>query len=131
MMKRYTVTAATPLTDSFSARNKRQVEVEKIQKQLDMFSGSQRAAVLIEPKSPFGNFGQSCHLSVVLQAIARNPHVLGYFLNNEDKPKHCTDEACVACALSESLKQLLITEDKDGHAPVGLLDRSWLKREVS
>lgn len=86
--------------------------------------------VLSAPKGLF-NLGQSCYLSVILQAIAHNPHVTDYFLEKEHKPKHCTREACVACALNESLKQLLTTEDNEGHAPVSLLHKSWLNSPVS
>lgn len=128
MMKRCTDSAATPLTDNFPARKKRKEELEK-RKQLRM-SASNPSTVLSEPKGLY-NLGQSCYLSVILQAIAHNPHVTDYFLENEHKPKHCAEESCVACALNESLKQLLITEDKEGHAPVGLLHTSWLNSPVS
>lgn len=128
MMKRYTVTAATPLTDNFLARKKRKQELEK-RKQLRMSSSNPRV-VFSEPKGVY-NLGQSCYLSVILQAIAHNPHVTAYFLENEHKPRHCASESCIACALNESLKQLLIAEGKEGHAPVGLLYRSWLKSSVS
>lgn len=128
MTNRYTVTAATPLTDNLLARKKRKQELEK-RKELKM-SFSNPRTVFSEPKGLY-NLGQSCYLSVILQAIAHNPHVTGYFLENEHKPKHCAIDTCVACALHDSLKQLLITEGKEGHAPVGLLYKSWLKSPVS
>lgn len=128
MMKRYTVTAAKPLTDNFPARKKRKEELEK-RKQLRM-STSNPLIVFSEPKGVY-NLGQSCYLSVILQAIAHNPHVTTYFLQNEHKAKHCASESCIACALNESLKQLLIVDGKEGHAPVGLLYRSWLNDSVS
>lgn len=128
MMKRYTVTAATPLTDNFPARKKRKQELET-RKQLKMSSSNPRI-VFSEPKGVY-NLGQSCYLSVILQAMAHNPHVTAYFLQNEHKPRHCASDSCIACALSDSLKQLLITEGREGHAPVGLLYRTWLKNTVS
>lgn len=128
MMKRYTLTAATPLTDNFPARKKRKQELET-RKQLKMSSSNPRI-VFSEPKGVY-NLGQSCYLSVILQAMAHNPHVTAYFLQNEHKPRHCASDSCIACALSDSLKQLLITEGREGHAPVGLLYRTWLKNTVS
>lgn len=128
IMKRYTLTAATPLTDNFLARKKRKEELEK-RKQLRMSSSNPRI-VFSEPKGVY-NLGQSCYLSVILQAIAHNPHVTTYFLQNEHKPRHCISESCIACALNESLKQLLIGEGKEGHAPVSLLYKSWLNTSVS
>lgn len=77
------------------------------------------------------NLGHSCYLSVILQAMAHNPHMTDHVLRNENKPKHCASESCVPCSLTELLKQLLITEKKEEHAPVSLLHTSWVNNTVS
>ena len=82
------------------------------------------------PRSVY-NLGQSCYLSVILQAMAHNPLMRDYFLRNQHNPKSCANEQCIACALTESLKELLTTEEKEPHAPVELLFRSWQNNSVS
>lgn len=122
MMKRYPVSVATPLIDNFTAKQKH--------KERRMSSSRPQLTVYSAPKG-VNNLGHSCYLSVILQAMAHNPHMTDHVLRTEHKPKHCASEACVACSLTESLKQLLITEKKEGHAPVSLLHTSWVNNTVS
>lgn len=129
MMKRCTVNTAKPLIDNFPVRKKRKREVG-LHKQLRMFSNRLPRKVLTAPKGLY-NLGHSCYLSVILQAMAHNPHMTDYFLRSGHRPKHCANESCVACALTQSLKELLITEEEGGHAPVDLLYRSWQNNPVS
>lgn len=112
----------SPQIDNFTAKQKH--------KERRMSSSRPPRSVYSVPES-VDNLGHSCYLNVILQAMAHNPHMKDHEIRNEQKPKHCASEACVACSLTESLKQLLNTEEKDGHAPVNLLHTSWESNTVS
>ncbi|KAI4149025.1 MAG: hypothetical protein LQ340_004820 [Diploschistes diacapsis] len=71
------------------------------------------------------NMGQTCYLSVVLQAMIHNPMMRNYFLSSRHDSAECEVENCVACALTISFSDILATEKMDGHGPVDLLYRSW------
>lgn len=113
-----------PLLNYFTAKQEKKKEKVKKHKQPRMSPSHAPREVHREPKGVY-NLGNSHHLSVILQAIAHNPHMTDYLLRNEDIPKHCTSEGCVACTFTESLKQLLSTADKAGLLPVTLLQASW------
>ena len=83
--------------------------------------------------SPRGcyNMGQTCYLSVILQAMVHNPLMRNYFLSGRHDATECEVDNCVICALTISFCDILATEKLDGHGPVDLLYRSWKHNAVS
>lgn len=77
--------------------------------------------------APIGlyNLGQTCYMSVVLQAIAHDPLMKNYFVGERHDTKLCPINQCIACALTKSLKKMLTTTNKRGYAPVDFLSSSW------
>ena len=77
------------------------------------------------------NMGQTCYLSVILQAMVHNPMMRNYFLSSRHDTTECEIENCIICALTISFCDMLATEKLDGHGPVDLLYRSWKHNTVS
>lgn len=75
--------------------------------------------------------GQTCYLSVILQAMVHNPMMRNYFLSSRHDSTECEIDNCVSCALTISFSDILATEKLDGHGPVDLLYRSWKHNNVS
>ena len=75
--------------------------------------------------------GQTCYLSVILQAMIHNPMMRNYFLSSRHDSVECEIDNCVVCALTISFSDILATEKMDGHGPVDLLYRSWKHAPVS
>ncbi|SLM37149.1 ubiquitin carboxyl-terminal hydrolase 22 [Lasallia pustulata] len=72
------------------------------------------------------NLGQSCYMSVILQAMIHNPLMRNYFLAGRHNSTECTRSPCLACALNDSFSDILTTDKIEGHGPVSLLHKSWL-----
>ncbi len=77
------------------------------------------------------NLGQTCYMSVILQAMVHNPLMRNYFLSNRHDPAECPTENCIACAMTISFTDILATEKTDGHGPIDMLHRSWKHYPVS
>jgi ubiquitin carboxyl-terminal hydrolase 22/27/51 len=90
-------------------------------------------ALSCQAGSPRGiyNMGQTCYLSVILQAMIHNPMMRNYFLSSRHDTTECEIDNCVICALTISFSDILATEKLDGHGPVDLLYRSWKHNTVS
>ena len=82
--------------------------------------------------SPRGIFdlGQTCYLSVILQAMIHNPLMRNYFLSSRHDTAECTITNCTVCALTASFTDILATERKDGHGPLDMLYSSWKNHPV-
>lgn len=76
------------------------------------------------------NLGQSCYMSVILQAMIHNPLMRNYFLAGRHNSTECTRSPCLACALNDSFVDCLTTDKIEGHGPVNLLHKSWLCHPV-
>ena len=76
------------------------------------------------------NLGQTCYMSVILQAMIHNPLMRNFFLACRHDTTDCANENCVACALTASFSDVLATEKIDGHGPVELLYKSWRNHPV-
>ena len=76
------------------------------------------------------NLGQTCYLSVILQAMVHNPLMRNYFLSSRHDTAECTIDNCIVCALTASFTDILATEKVDGHGPVEMLNKSWKNNAV-
>ena len=76
------------------------------------------------------NLGQSCYMSVILQAMIHNPLMRNYFLAGRHNSTECTRPSCIACALNDSFADILATDKIEGHGPVSLLHKTWLCKSV-
>ena len=76
------------------------------------------------------NLGQTCYLSVILQAMIHNPLMRNYFLSTRHDTTECTIEHCTGCALTASFTDILATERRDGHGPLDMLYSSWKNHPV-
>lgn len=76
------------------------------------------------------NLGQTCYMSVILQAMIHNPLMRNFFLASRHDGAECSIENCIACALTASFSDILATEKIDGHGPVELLYKSWRNHPV-
>ena len=76
------------------------------------------------------NLGQSCYMSVILQAMIHNPLMRNYFLAGRHNSTECNRSPCLACALNDSFADILATDKIEGHGPVSLLHKSWLCHPV-
>ena len=76
------------------------------------------------------NLGQTCYLSVILQAMVHNPLMRNYFLSSRHDTAECTIDNCILCALTASFTDILATEKFDGHGPVEMLSKSWKNHPV-
>lgn len=76
------------------------------------------------------NLGQTCYMSVILQALIHNPLMRNFFLASRHDVAECSIENCIACALTTSFSDILATEKIDGHGPVELLYKSWRNHPV-
>ena len=77
------------------------------------------------------NLGQSCYMSVILQAMVHNPFLRNYYLSNRHTISECIIENCIDCTLTASFADILATEKRDGYGPVELLYKSWKSHPVS
>ncbi|MCJ1322384.1 hypothetical protein MMC15_007732 [Xylographa vitiligo] len=80
------------------------------------------------------NLGQTCYMSVILQAMMHNPLMRNFFMSERHgNPKKCplmNGEDCTACAMATSFIDILATEKIEGHGPTELLHKSWLKNST-
>lgn len=81
------------------------------------------------PRGMF-NLGQTCYMSVILQAMIHNPLMRNYFLSTRHETADCPLPNCIPCAMIVSFTDVLATEKVDGHAPLDLLFRSWKNNKV-
>jgi len=81
------------------------------------------------PRGMF-NLGQTCYMSVILQAMIHNPLMRNYFLSTRHETADCPIPNCIPCAMIVSFTDVLATEKVDGHAPLDLLFRSWKNNKV-
>lgn len=78
------------------------------------------------------NLGQTCYMSVILQALLHNSILTTYFLGNGHKAFDCTEDHCINCALSDAFAEFNNDEKADGIVSLSLLYYSWLSSpEVS
>ena len=82
------------------------------------------------PRGMF-NLGQTCYMSVILQAMIHNPFMRNFFLASRHDTSGCAVDNCIACALTLSFADVLASEKTEGHGPCDLLSRSWKNREVN
>lgn len=77
-----------------------------------------------EPRGLY-NLGQTCYMSVILQAMVHNPVMRNYFLSVDHDLNECEIDDCVICALTGSFIDIVATEKLDGHGPIDMLWKSW------
>ncbi|MCJ1372960.1 hypothetical protein MMC20_004186 [Loxospora ochrophaea] len=71
------------------------------------------------------NLGQTCYMSVILQAMIHNPFMPKHFLSSRHDTTECTEDLCIPCAMIGSFADVLATEKTEGHGPVELLFKTW------
>lgn len=71
------------------------------------------------------NLGQSCYLSVILQAMLHNPVMKAYFVQNRHDSIGCLMDHCIACVLARSISEISKADTISAYAPVDLLATSW------
>ena len=73
----------------------------------------------------FYNMGQTCFMSVVLQALLHNPLIRTWFLTDGHKSSECERESCVACALDDIFSDFYSQEKREGYGAVQMLKCCW------
>lgn len=76
------------------------------------------------------NMGMTCFMSVVLQGLIHNPLIRNYFLADGHKPKDCTVEHCMSCAVEEVFVEFFTSDRVDGFVASNLLTSSWKCEQV-
>ncbi|KAF2864173.1 cysteine proteinase [Piedraia hortae CBS 480.64] len=71
------------------------------------------------------NMGQTCFMSVILQALLHNPLIRAYYLAEGHKSSECERETCTACALDDMFTQFYGDEKHEGYGAVNMLQASW------
>ena len=77
------------------------------------------------------NLGQTCYMSVILQAMIHNPFMPKHFLSSRHDTTECTEDLCIPCAMIGSFADVLATEKTEGHGPVELLFKTWKHNPVT
>lgn len=71
------------------------------------------------------NMGESCYLSVILQALLHNPIMNAYFVQNRHDSIGCLMNHCIACAMAKSMGEISTADTISAYAPIDLLAASW------
>lgn len=73
----------------------------------------------------FYNMGQTCFMSVILQAIVHNPLIRASYLSEGHRKEECEREACTSCALDDIFTDFFSQEKHEGYGPVHMLQGCW------
>ena len=77
------------------------------------------------------NLGQTCYMSVILQAMMHNPLMRNFFMSERHETVRCPKGVdCITCTMTGSFIDVLATEKIDGHGPTELLLKSWRNNPV-
>lgn len=71
------------------------------------------------------NMGQTCFMSVILQAIIHNPIVRTYYLAEGHRKEDCEREACTSCAMDDIFTDFFGQEKHEGYGAVHMLQGCW------
>jgi ubiquitin carboxyl-terminal hydrolase 22/27/51 len=71
------------------------------------------------------NMGQTCFMSVILQALIHNPFVRTYYLSEGHRSSECEREACTSCALDDIFTEFYGQEKHEGYGAVHMLQGCW------
>lgn len=75
------------------------------------------------------NMGQTCYMSVIVQAMTHNPlmrnHLLGRLHLTENCETTCKDSR-LTCAFTKTLTEMLMTDEIVAFSPANLLFVSWV-----
>lgn len=71
------------------------------------------------------NMGQTCFMSVILQALIHNPFVRTYYLTEGHPSSACDREACTSCALDDIFTEFYGQEKHEGYGAVHMLQGCW------
>lgn len=69
--------------------------------------------------------GQTCFMSVILQALIHNPFVRTYYLSEGHRSTDCEREACTSCALDDIFTEFYGQEKHEGYGAVHMLQGCW------
>jgi len=113
-----------------TATRKRKADVYNEDDRFVHENASRLSCIAGEPRGLY-NLGQTCYMSVIIQAMVHNPIVRNYFMSGEHETTDCPIENCVSCALTASFIDILAREKLDGHGPIDMLWKSWNNNPVS
>jgi ubiquitin carboxyl-terminal hydrolase 22/27/51 len=74
--------------------------------------------------------GNTCFMSVIIQALLHNPLIKSYYLSNGHNSTDCTIDYCLSCALDEIFNEFYTMEKTEGFGAVTMLMNSWKTAEV-
>jgi len=77
------------------------------------------------------NMGQTCFMSVILQALIHNPFLKAFYLTEGHRSGSCERESCTSCALDEIFTEFYSIEKTEGFGAVSMLLGSWLGAQVN
>lgn len=69
--------------------------------------------------------GQTCFMSVILQALIHNPVIRTYYLCEGHRKEDCDREACTSCALDDMFNDYFGQEKHEGYGAVHMLQACW------
>lgn len=69
--------------------------------------------------------GQTCFMSVILQAIIHNPIIRNYYLSEGHRKEDCDRDACTSCALDDIFTDFFGQEKHEGYGAVHMLQGCW------
>ncbi|KAK5173072.1 uncharacterized protein LTR77_003194 [Saxophila tyrrhenica] len=71
------------------------------------------------------NMGQTCFMSVILQALIHNPFIRTFYLSEGHRKEDCEREACTSCALDDIFSDFFGQEKHEGYGAVHMLQGCW------
>lgn len=71
------------------------------------------------------NMGQTCFMSVILQALVHNPLIRAYYLSEGHKSADCERETCTSCALDDIFTKFFEEDRHEGYGAVSMLQGCW------
>ncbi len=71
------------------------------------------------------NMGQTCFMSVILQALIHNPLIRTFYLSEGHRREDCEREACTSCALDDIFTDFYGYEKHEGYGAVNMLQGCW------
>lgn len=71
------------------------------------------------------NMGQTCFMSVILQALIHNPIIRVYYLSEGHRKEDCEREACTSCALDDIFNDYFGHDKHEGYGAVHMLQACW------
>lgn len=69
--------------------------------------------------------GQTCFMSVILQALIHNPIIRAFYLCEGHRKEDCEREACTSCALDDIFNDFLAQDKHEGYGAVNMLQACW------